>query len=70
MNAATPISTLRWDGPVPPVSLTVWFITCSQVAAVDSRGLVGLGEEAGLFHQAFVQLLRVGHPFGVFGRQS
>src|SRR5215813_12081357 len=26
MNAATPTSTLRWDGPVPPVSLAVWFI--------------------------------------------
>src|SRR5215468_2649499 len=67
MNAATPTSTLRWDGPVPPVSLAVWLINLSRVSAAQAAaGSVGFGEEAGVLHQAFVQLLRIGDPFGVF----
>src|SRR6187401_767305 len=65
MATATPISTPRWDGPAPPVSFTVSFIPASLTAVAICRRSVRLGEEAGFFHQAFMQFFGIGDPFRI-----
>src|SRR6185312_8803370 len=70
---ATPISTLRWDGPAPPVSLTVSFIKSSSDYVYSSPARsVGLREEAGRLHQPFMQFLCIGDPLhvGIAGHEG
>src|SRR6185503_10218683 len=69
MTPATPSSTPRWDGPVPPassmLSLMRFLRPRSRRAAAQLVLLVALGHETGRLHQPFMLLLGVGDPLGV-----
>src|SRR6476620_11393760 len=62
MNSATPISTDRWDTPVPPEPCEVSLI----VIPTARRFVLFGGEEARGLHQLLVPLLFLANPVEVF----
>jgi hypothetical protein len=75
VNAATPISTERWVGPVAPCEFWVIYLSSACERAPAGGGPAGevaiaasiLGKEAGGFHQLFVPLFLFGDPVRVVG---
>src|SRR5690349_10821975 len=62
MNRVNPISTFRWDGPVPPASFALWLILVPQLDYLERRPRLLGGEEAGGLHQVLMRLFGLRDP--------